>query len=299
MLEAESSQGTGRDASRSRSASRSQLERKADDASSRNSGPSAMPQRTRIQSFEEILAAVRSGAMPSVMPARAGSALRPPGGGGFTLPARSLYDSGYRGQSFGPSGEDCPQARPEMLERAREEARIAEEQGKGMRIHDVRMEGEDEDEDDTEQEDILMGLALKKGPAANGPPGLPTGIVVIEQKFVDFLLGPAGQSLAAINHAAGVNVILDQTHKFSGYSHAKIYGSEEKVKDAKLAIDFKLSQWLPLQDRRRGLAGAPASAPAPLQGSESGLWSRQSARGTSPVKEIEDSSAVKVTGGLL
>lgn len=262
----------GRDASRSRSASRSQLERKADDASSRNSGPSAMPQRTRIQSFEEILAAVRSGAMPSVMPARAGSALRPPGGGGFTLPARSLYDSGYRGQSFGPSGEDCPQARPEMLERAREEARIAEEQGK---------------------------LALKKGPAANGPPGLPTGIVVIEQKFVDFLLGPAGQSLAAINHAAGVNVILDQTHKFSGYSHAKIYGSEEKVKDAKLAIDFKLSQWLPLQDRRRGLAGAPASAPAPLQGSESGLWSRQSARGTSPVKEIEDSSAVKVTGGLL
>ena len=38
-----------------------------------------------------------------------------------------------------------------------------------------------------------------------------------------------GQSLAAINHAAGVNVILDQTHKFSGYSHAKIYGSEDFV----------------------------------------------------------------------
>ncbi len=37
----------------------------------------------------------------------------------------------------------------------------------------------------------------------------------------------SGQSLAAINHAAGVNVILDQTHKFSGYSHAKIFGSEE------------------------------------------------------------------------
>ena len=41
---------------------------------------------------QEILAAVRSGAMPSVMPARAGSALsaRPQhgGGGGFTLPAR-------------------------------------------------------------------------------------------------------------------------------------------------------------------------------------------------------------------
>lgn len=75
---------------------------------------------------------------------------------------------------------------------------------------------------------------------------------VIEQKYVDFLMGPGGnqcemhsdwatiqcenprktrtgQSLAAINHAAGVNVILDQTHKFSGYSHAKIFGPEEMV----------------------------------------------------------------------
>ncbi|CAK9083415.1 KH_dom_type_1 domain-containing protein [Durusdinium trenchii] len=155
-------------------------------------------------SENEILAAVRSGAMPSVMPARAGSALsaRPQhgGGGGFTLPARSLYDSGYRGQHFGPSGEDCPPARPEILERAKEDARIAEEQGK---------------------------MALKKGPVPTGPPGLPLGVVVIEQRYVDFLLGPGGQSLAAINHAAGVNVILDQTHKFSGYSIANIYGSEE------------------------------------------------------------------------
>ena len=36
------------------------------------------------------------------------------------------------------------------------------------------------------------------------------------------------------------------------------------MKDAKLAIDFKLSQWLPLQDRRRGLAAVTAAAPAPL-----------------------------------
>ena len=43
-----------------------------------------------FQIFEEILAAVRSGAMPSVMPVRAGSALSRPGpGGGFTLPARA------------------------------------------------------------------------------------------------------------------------------------------------------------------------------------------------------------------
>ncbi|CAK9072719.1 unnamed protein product [Durusdinium trenchii] len=143
--------------------------------------------------------------MPSVMPARAGSALsaRPQhgGGGGFTLPARSLYDSGYRGQHFGPSGEDCPPARPEILERAKEDARIAEEQG--ARWHS------------------------RKALCQLGPPGLPLGVVVIEQRYVDFLLGPGGQSLAAINHAAGVNVILDQTHKFSGYSIANIYGSEE------------------------------------------------------------------------
>eukprot|EP00434_Breviolum_minutum_P038328 symbB.v1.2.033994.t1/scaffold4309.1/size41561/5 len=249
------------------------------------------PQRTRIQSFEEILAAVRSGAMPSVMPVRAGSALARPSGA-FTLPARSLYDSGYRGQTFGPSGEDCPQARPEMLERAKEEARIAEEQGK---------------------------LAVKKGPVPSGPPGLPTGIVVIEQKYVDFLMGPGGQSLAAINHAAGVNVILDQTHKFSGYSYAKIFGPEDKVRNAKLAIDFKLSQWLPLHERRKGITVAANPPAQPSGGSqESGLWSRSATAsggiagatkihilrtqnpqpGTSPVKEIED-SAVKVTGGLL
>jgi len=160
-----------------------------------------------------------------------------------------------------------------MLERAKEEARIAEEQGK---------------------------LAVKKGPVPSGPPGLPTGVVVIEQKYVDFLMGPGGQSLAAINHAAGVNVILDQTHKFSGYSHAKIFGPEDKVRNAKLAIDFKLSQWLPLHERRKGITVA-ANPPAQPGGSqESGLWSRSATAsgGTSPVKEIED-SAVKVTGGLL
>eukprot|EP00439_Symbiodinium_sp_Y106_P082241 s720_g21.t1 len=182
-----------REASKSRSGSRGREDKLVPAA--------AAPQRVRIQSFEEILAAVRSGAMPSMMPARAGSALQPQTAGGFMLPARSLYDSGYKGQMFGPSGEDCPQARPEMLERAKEEAKMAEEQGK---------------------------RAAKKGASIpTGPPGLPTGVVVVEQKYVDFLLGPGGQSLAAINHAAGVNVNLDQTHKFSGYSIANIYGPEE------------------------------------------------------------------------
>lgn len=38
---------------------------------------------------------------------------------------------------------------------------------------------------------------------------------------------------------------------------------EDKVRNAKLAIDFKLSQWLPLQDRRKGLTpGGATAAPA-------------------------------------
>ncbi|CAJ1341626.1 unnamed protein product [Effrenium voratum] len=253
----------------------------------RSSGDAAAPQRVRIQSFEEILAAVRSGAMPSVMPARAGSAL-PRVAGGFTLPARSLYDSGYRGQNFGPSGEDCPPAHPEMLERAKEEARRTEEQGR---------------------------LAAKRGPI-NGPPGLPSGVVVVEQKYVDFLLGPGGQSLAAINHAAGVNVILDQSHKFSGYSLANIYGSEDKVKNAKLAIDFKLSQWLPLKERRLS-GGAVSSQPQPQTSSrESGLWFRSGSyqqppreaqpaaimdtgTGGTPKEFAASKSSAQATGGLL
>lgn len=73
--------------------------------------------------------------------------------------------------------------------------------------------------------------------------------MVVEQKYVDFLIGPGGQSLAAVNYAAGVLVQLDQTHKMSGYTVVNIYGGLENVKNAKLAIEFKISQWLPLPGR--------------------------------------------------
>ena len=42
------------------------------------------------------------------------------------------------------------------------------------------------------------------------------GVMIINQKFVDFLIGPSGQSLAAINYAAGVNIVLDQSHMWEG-----------------------------------------------------------------------------------
>ena len=74
-----------------------------------------------------------------------------------------------------------------------------------------------------------------------------------------------GQSLAAINHAAGVNVNLDRTHKWQhlwsrgataiGAAAAccfrRFFSVEDRVRNAKLAIDFKLSQWLPLHERRK------------------------------------------------
>lgn len=84
----------------------------------------------------------------------------------------------------------------------------------------------------------------------------------MEQKYVDFLIGPGGQSLAAVNYAAGVTVHLDQTQKMSGYTLCNIYGPEDNVRNAKLAIEFKVSQWLPLpgRDQHAPRAVAPIQA---------------------------------------
>lgn len=238
--------------------------------------------------------------MPSMMPARAGSAYQSGGGGGggsFALPARSLYEAGYKGLTAGTSSEDCPAASHEELERARHEAKKEEQLGRDA--------------------------AKRGGQAPTGPPGLPTGCVVIEQKFVDFLLGPGGQSLAAINHAAGVNVVLDQSNKFSGWSLANIYGPEDKAEHAKLAIDFKISQWLPRDVRMRsggavsisqlqpgsittvGRSDPPPPPPPSIMDGPRG----NSSSGGSPWGRIEDRpygssdtfrpSAPRVTGGLL
>lgn len=240
--------------------------------------------------------------MPSMMPARAGSAFQSGGGGGgggggsFALPARSLYEAGYKGLTAGTSSEDCPNASHEELERARHQAKMEENQGREA--------------------------AKRGGGAPTGPPGLPTGCVVVEQKFVDFLLGPGGQSLAAINHAAGVNVVLDQSNKFSGWSLVNIYGPEDKAEHAKLAVDFKISQWLPRDVRMRSGGAVSISQlqpgsitsvgasrldhpPPPPSGdglrgysSSGGPWGRIEERhhGSS---ETFRPSAPRVTGGLL
>lgn len=159
-------------------------------------------------------------------PAIAGSAL--------TMPARSLY-TGQVAPNYAPRSDAFPHANPEVLEKAREEARRIENEG----LEQMR----------------------KTGKIPQGPPSIPTGVVVVEQKYVDFLVGPGGQSLAAVNYAAGVNVLLDQSNKCSGYSVANIYGPEQNVKNAKIAIDFKVSQWLPLPGRGGLGSNGPRLAP--------------------------------------
>eukprot|EP00913_Durusdinium_trenchii_P027976 g26230.t1 len=65
------------------------------------------------------------------------------------------------------------------------------------------------------------------GQIPRGPPDLPTGTEVIEQKCVAYLIGKGGQALAAINAAAGVSIQIDQSTKSFGWSMANIYGTEE------------------------------------------------------------------------
>jgi len=163
--------------------------------------------RMRIQSYEEILREVQARAHSTSQSAYSG----------ITLPARPLYAQG--GPDYVPRGDVYTQASPEVLTAAKERALEVELAGKQA--------------------------AKQSGQPPKGPPGLPTGTMVIEQKYVDFIIGPGGQSLAAINYAAGVNVHLDQSNKFAGYTVANIYGPEDNAKRAKVAIEFKVSQWLP------------------------------------------------------
>lgn len=185
-------------------------------------------QPVRIQTYEEILAEVQAksmavgGVLPGVVLA------------GSALPARPLYRQGWQ-PSYGPRSDLFPSADPQVLKAAREEAALSEAAG--------------------------IDAAKQRGRPPRGPPELPTGVMVVEQKYVDFLIGPGGQSLAAVNYAAGVLVQLDQRSKMSGYTIVNIYGGQENVRNAKLAIEFKVSQWLPLPGRDQH---APRAV-APLQ----------------------------------
>lgn len=217
--------------------------------------PAPVVPKVRIQSFEEILEQVRAGNLPMNMPVRAGAALAD---GRLRLPARPLYDTpgaagAPGGRPFAPSWmqrEVCAVADPEVLREAREAAKKAEEEG--------------------------INAFRRTGVVPKGPPGLPLGTMVIEQKFVDFIIGPGGQSLAALNYAAGVTVHLDQSRKFSGFTVANIYGPEDSARRAKLALEFKISQWVPrggvtyAAQPAGGMSAAQAEAAAARMAAERG-----------------------------
>merc|ERR1719231_1670739 len=85
------------------------------------------------------------------------------------------------------------------------------------------------------------------GQIPRGPPDLPTGTEVIEQKCVAYLIGKGGQALAAINAAAGVSIQIDQSTKTFGWSMANIYGTEEGAVKAKMILRQKISEYRPLR----------------------------------------------------
>lgn len=85
------------------------------------------------------------------------------------------------------------------------------------------------------------------GQIPRGPPDLPTGTEVIEQKCVAYLIGKGGQALAAINAAAGVSIQIDQSTKSFGWSMANIYGTEEGAAKAKMILRQKVSEYRPLR----------------------------------------------------
>jgi len=85
------------------------------------------------------------------------------------------------------------------------------------------------------------------GQIPRGPPDLPTGTEVIEQKCVAYLIGRGGQALAGINAAAGVSIQIDQSTKMYGWSMANIYGTEEGATKAKMILRQKIAEYRPLR----------------------------------------------------
>lgn len=85
------------------------------------------------------------------------------------------------------------------------------------------------------------------GQIPRGPPDLPTGTEVIEQKCVAYLIGRGGQALAGINAAAGVSIQIDQSTKMYGWSMANIYGHEEGATKAKMILRQKIAEYRPLR----------------------------------------------------
>lgn len=267
--------------------------------------PLGQPNGTKIQTFEEILQQVRQGSVPMQLPVMSGSALPV---GMYRAPQRTIYDHNGNVKGGGPPAWSQraeippPAASPSALAEARAQCRRMETDG--------------------------LASMRRTGSIPKGPPAYPAGCMVIEQKFVDYIIGPMGQSLAALENAAGVTVHLDQARKYQGYTIANIYGAEDNAKRAKVALDFKISQWLPRgvpQGQSYSMA-APIGAVSPpgegqplpphhhaMQGSQPTSFSdtlmdrkpftaaAPSSPGASPPSETRSSlpNPAEVTGGIL
>mmetsp|Transcript_3 Transcript_3/g.13 ORF Transcript_3/g.13 Transcript_3/m.13 type:complete len:412 (-) Transcript_3:161-1396(-) len=200
--------------------------------------PTQQANPNRIQSFQEILRQVTSGQLlaPTLLPA---------------MPARPL--EGYSGRDYVPrehilGGEPYAhvQPRPEALEAAR------------VRAKDMETAGRES--------------LRQSGHMPRGPPALPTGCVVVEQRYMSFLIGPGGQGIASISSTAGVLIDIDRSNMHAGYSVVLLYGAEDASERAKFLVNFKVSQCeMP--------GGAPVGPPQDMQGNcfrcgKCGHWAR-------------------------
>lgn len=190
----------------------------------------------RIQSFEELLEQVRNESKggcggPGQEPLRPAAAAAPhsatPLGPGLPMrPLEGLAGAPVNAEHMVPRehlirGEVFQVATPEVLQAARERAK---------------------------QFELVGREALQKtGQVPRGPPALPNGAMVVEQKYVSYLIGAGGLGLAAINSTAGVHVQIDHTNMHSGYSIVQFWGTEEQVQQAKFLVEFKISQYRPRQ----------------------------------------------------
>jgi len=153
----------------------------------------------------------------AAVPAPVGRPITPVGS---SAPAHIPVGAKEKAQLWAPTNRNgIPEATPEALQAA------------VLRAAQVEAAGQD--------------AIRQTGQIPRGPPDLPTGTEVIEQRCIPYLIGRGGAALAAVKSAAGVQIEFDQTSKMYGLCMAMIYGSQEGTQKAKMILRQKIAEYRP------------------------------------------------------